>query len=191
MSDRVYIIIIVGSVIYTLLRIIKKELDINRRKGKEIVKLNKHMNRFLLSLFWLVLFFIWSIQLIHSFHSINEGYIFYQANFLFICTWTIIAFCNTIINFHLGWHNDAIYQDGISINGKVLNWSKISDYNWSNKYKKKLITKGEFYDLTLILSKYTLLKLNREANLTVNEKDWELIDGILKDYRNKRLSPPV
>ncbi|WZL71972.1 hypothetical protein QBE52_12765 [Clostridiaceae bacterium 35-E11] len=109
----------------------------------------------------------------------------YKKNLLNMLTWIVGSLCMAIFYLYIGWQENVIYDNGILIHNKVLNWREIIDYEWSNAYEKKLFQKGRYYDLILTLPRWKFFKLlDSEVKLRINHDNRERINNILNKYTN-------
>ncbi len=115
------------------------------------------------------------IQLYHIVKFLNNA-----PNLIF---WFNFNLWISILFFYKGFQKNIIYETGILFNSAIIDWNKIIDYKWSNVHKKRILDKGEYYNLVLILPKF--YDLNHEVKLRVNYNDRDNVDDILKKYTNK------
>jgi len=106
----------------------------------------------------------------------------YESNFLLMLGWTIGSFCLSISHLHRGWQKNAIYENGILVNDKIINWHDIVSYGWSRSYKEGLFKNEKYYELVITLHKSKLCNLDNKVELQVNYHDKELVDHILKNF---------
>jgi len=80
------------------------------------------------------------------------------------------------------WRKNAIYENGIMVNGKIINWHEVVSYEWGRDSKERLFKNEKYYELVLTFPKSKLCNLNKKVELQVNYHDKELVDHILKNF---------
>lgn len=110
---------------------------------------------------------------------------YYESNLLNMLTWIIGSFCVSILHFHMGGQKNAIYENGVLVNGKIVNWQEITNYKWSNDYKERLFKAEKYYDLIITLPKWKICDLDNKVKLQVNYDDKGSVDDILKKHVNE------
>lgn len=218
MIYKLYIILIIITILFTHYQFYKNKFDRRKRKNVEIIILNKNYLNFNLiaGLAYFIFFIIFTVLFTYEIHRMyykdyinsifqlfsyeyleNLRIVFYENNmvsqlcnivvyqkaFLNYMFWINFSLCFFILNFYIGWQKNIIYEMGILVNGSVIKWDEVIDYNWSNSYERKKFDKGEYYDLILTLPKF--YDLDHEVKLRVNYDDKELVNDIFKKYTNK------
>ncbi|MCC5910918.1 MAG: hypothetical protein JJT76_10830 [Clostridiaceae bacterium] len=109
---------------------------------------------------------------------------YYESNFFGIVTWIIASFSLSVLYLQRGWHKNIIYENGVLINGKIIDWNEIINYEWGNGYKERLFKDERYYELKVTLPKSKLWDLDNKVKLKVNYDDKGLVDDIFKKLTN-------
>lgn len=110
---------------------------------------------------------------------------YYQSNLLNMLTWIIGSFCIFILHINIGGQKNTIYEDGLMINGKIVNWKDITNYKWSNDYRKRLFKEEKYYKLIITLPKWKLSDLENKVKLLVDYEDKGLVNDIFEKHINE------
>ncbi|WP_152639999.1 hypothetical protein [Clostridium aceticum] len=110
--------------------------------------------------------------------------VYYESNFFGMLTWIIGSFCLSILYLQRGWHKNTIYENGVLVNGKIIDWNEIVNYKWNNGYKEGLFKNVRYYELMVTLPKSKFWDLDNKVKLKVSYDDKGVVDDILQRLAN-------
>ena len=108
---------------------------------------------------------------------------YYENNFFSMLSWIIGTLCLSIIFIKRGMQKNTIYENGILVDNKFINWKNVNKYQWSNVYEKRYFKNEKYYELMVTLSRSKPWNLNNKVKVEVDYDDKEIVEDIIKNYK--------